>query len=44
MASIIVGGLITSTALNLLVLPALLLNFARFGAHDVGQPSTEIPS
>ena len=31
MASIIVGGLLTSTLLNLLVLPALLLRFGRFG-------------
>jgi len=26
-----VGGLLTSTALNLLILPALLLRFGRFG-------------
>jgi len=31
MASIIVGGLLTSTVLNLLILPALLLRFGRFG-------------
>jgi Cu/Ag efflux pump CusA len=31
MACIIVGGLLTSTALNLLILPALLLRFGRFG-------------
>ncbi len=30
MASIIVGGLVTSTLLNLLVLPAVLLHFGRF--------------
>jgi Cu/Ag efflux pump CusA len=30
MATIIVGGLITSTLLNLLVLPAILLHFGRF--------------
>jgi Cu/Ag efflux pump CusA len=30
MASIIVGGLVTSTLLNLLVLPTLLLHFGRF--------------
>ena len=31
MASIIMGGLLTSTVLNLLILPALLLRFGRFG-------------
>jgi Cu/Ag efflux pump CusA len=30
MASIIVGGLLTSAVLNLLVLPTLLLHFGRF--------------
>jgi Cu/Ag efflux pump CusA len=30
MASIIVGGLLTSTLLNLLILPAVLLHFGRF--------------
>ncbi len=30
MASIIVGGLVTSTLLNLLILPAILLHFGRF--------------
>ena len=30
MATIIVGGLLTSTVLNLLVLPTVLLHFARF--------------
>ena len=36
MATIIVGGLATSTLLNLLVLPAILLHFGRFApAHDV---------
>ena len=33
MACIIVGGLLTSTVLNLLILPALLLRFGRFGKH-----------
>lgn len=32
MAAIIVGGLITSTVLNLLVLPTLLLHYGRFSA------------
>jgi len=31
MATIIVGGLISSTLLNLLVLPTMLLRFGRFG-------------
>lgn len=31
MAMIIVGGLVTSTVLNLLILPAVLLRFGRFG-------------
>jgi Cu/Ag efflux pump CusA len=30
MATIIVGGLFTSTLLNLLVLPTLLIHFGRF--------------
>jgi Cu/Ag efflux pump CusA len=30
MASIIVGGLVTSTLLNLLILPTVLLHFGRF--------------
>jgi Cu/Ag efflux pump CusA len=33
MATIIVGGLITSTILNLLILPTILLQFGRFGAQ-----------
>jgi Cu/Ag efflux pump CusA len=33
MAAIIVGGLLSSTLLNLLVMPALLYRFGRFGAH-----------
>jgi Cu/Ag efflux pump CusA len=35
MATIIVGGLITSTILNLLVLPTLLLHFGRFRKQDL---------
>ncbi len=31
MATIIVGGLVTSTALNLLILPTVLLHFGTFG-------------
>ncbi len=34
MATIIVGGLATSTLLNLLVLPAILLHFGRFAPGD----------
>jgi CzcA family heavy metal efflux pump len=34
MAVVILGGLITSTALNLLVLPALALRYGRFGAIE----------
>ena len=39
MATIIVGGLVTSTILNLLVLPTILLHFGRFEprAHAVGR-------
>ena len=33
MASIIVGGLLTSTLLNLLILPAILLHFGRFSSN-----------
>ncbi len=33
MAAIIVGGLVSSTALNLLVMPALLHRWGRFGGH-----------
>ena len=40
MAAVILGGLITSTALNLLVLPTLALRYGRFeAAHE-----TEIQS
>ncbi len=34
MAIVILGGLITSTALNLLVLPTLALRFGRFAGRD----------
>ena len=34
MALVILGGLVTSTALNLLVLPGLALRYARFGKVD----------
>lgn len=34
MAQVILGGLVTSTALNLLVLPGLALRYARFGRHE----------
>ena len=35
MAIVILGGLITSTALNLLVLPSLALRFARFESNAI---------
>ena len=34
MAIVILGGLVTSTVLNLLVLPTLALRFGRFGAKS----------
>ena len=34
MAAVILGGLITSTLLNLLILPTLALRYARFARHD----------
>lgn len=36
MASIIVGGLVTSTILNLLILPTVLLRYGRFVRQDEG--------
>ncbi len=41
MATIIVGGLATSTVLNLLVLPTILLHFGRF--ENRGDSSSELP-
>jgi CzcA family heavy metal efflux pump len=35
MATIIVGGLITSTILNLLILPTIMLHFGRFEKQDI---------
>lgn len=40
MATIIVGGLITSTVLNLLILPTVLLHFGRFERVDAAQAVT----
>ncbi len=40
MASIIVGGLVTSTLLNLLVLPAVLLHLGRFAPTAAGRAPT----
>ena len=37
MAIVILGGLVTSTALNLLVLPTLALRFGRFGERAVDE-------
>ena len=44
MAIVILGGLVTSTVLNLLILPSLALRFARFGqeaGQEAGQGSGE---
>jgi Cu/Ag efflux pump CusA len=38
MAVAILGGLVTSTLLNLLVLPALALRFGRFGKEPGRSP------
>ena len=35
MSRMILGGLLTSTALNLLVLPALALRFGRFEVEEM---------
>jgi Cu/Ag efflux pump CusA len=35
MAAIIIGGLASSTFLNLMLLPAILLRFGKFGGKDV---------
>jgi Cu/Ag efflux pump CusA len=35
MAAVILGGLVTSTALNLLILPTLALRYARFARRDL---------
>jgi Cu/Ag efflux pump CusA len=34
MAVVIIGGLVTSTLLNLLVMPALALRFGRFAPRE----------
>jgi Cu/Ag efflux pump CusA len=34
MATIIVGGLVTSTILNLLILPSIMLHFGKFVKKD----------
>ena len=44
MAIVILGGLITSTALNLLVLPTLALRYGRFEARDARVASVRLPS
>ncbi len=38
MAIVILGGLVTSTALNLLVLPTLALRYGRFGTATAKSP------
>ncbi|WP_233889487.1 efflux RND transporter permease subunit [Paraburkholderia flagellata] len=40
MAIVILGGLITSTALNLIVLPTLALRYGRFARDEVAEPGT----
>ncbi|WP_028207428.1 efflux RND transporter permease subunit [Paraburkholderia nodosa] len=40
MAIVILGGLITSTALNLIVLPTLALRYGRFAREEVAEPGT----
>jgi Cu/Ag efflux pump CusA len=55
LAAVILGGLVTSTLLTLLVLPALYVRFATFGERDRvtadpatsaedGSPATEVPA
>jgi CzcA family heavy metal efflux pump len=39
MAIVILGGLVTSTVLNLLILPTLALRYARFGTQREEQPT-----
>lgn len=43
MALVILGGLVTSTALNLLILPGLALRYARFGQSDQAESSPGKP-
>jgi Cu/Ag efflux pump CusA len=38
MAIVILGGLITSTALNLIVLPTLALRYGRFERNEFAEP------
>jgi CzcA family heavy metal efflux pump len=40
MAIVILGGLVTSTALNLVVLPTLALRYGRFERDEVAEPDT----
>ncbi|MEM5310907.1 efflux RND transporter permease subunit [Paraburkholderia sp. JHI869] len=40
MAIVILGGLITSTALNLIVLPTLALRYGRFARDETAEPGT----
>ncbi|MEP6662325.1 MAG: efflux RND transporter permease subunit [Verrucomicrobiota bacterium] len=43
MAIVILGGLITSTVLNLLVLPTLALRFGKFGIESPASPDSVAP-
>jgi Cu/Ag efflux pump CusA len=38
MALVILGGLVTSTVLNLLVLPMLAVRYGRFGGNGAATP------
>ena len=38
MAIVILGGLLTSTALNLIVLPTLALRYGRFAREELVEP------
>jgi Cu/Ag efflux pump CusA len=42
MAIVVLGGLVSSTALTLLVLPTLALRFARFEARNAWEGTPEI--
>ena len=44
MASVIIGGLVTSTILNILVMPSLFYRFGRFGDHLKGNKYVKTPA
>ena len=43
MAIVILGGLATSTALNLLLIPALALRYGRFGLTEDSPITEDVP-